>query len=79
MVYNQKIAELWNQMVTQVATDNKISRCQASSLALQGLLFLDDVEKSGAVLPPVLLFKDLEQDILDTIFRELNNTCVAAT
>ncbi len=67
-------------MVTQIATDNKISSCQASSLALQGLLFLDDVEKSNAApaISNKIQFKDIELDLLDTIFRELNNSCVQA-
>lgn len=80
MAHNQQVADLWNQMVRKLADDNRISRCQASSLALQGLLFLDDVERSNAAprITGKLPFKDLEIDVLDTIFHELNNTCTQA-
>ncbi|GAG17215.1 unnamed protein product [marine sediment metagenome] len=76
MAHNEKIAELWTRMVGQIAADNKISNCQASSLALQGLLFLDDVEKAG--INRGWQFRAVEADVIDTIYEELDKTCSQA-
>lgn len=80
MADQEKLEQIWDRMVEDLAKDNHISKCQASCLALQGLLFLDDVEKENAApaFSSRIKFSDIESALLDTLLRKTCNICSLA-
>jgi len=70
-----KLLEEWRTMIEQIAEENRISPCQASSIAYHSLLILEDLDR----LTKLVDFSVIEHSILEVAMEATCNICLGAT
>lgn len=72
MEEREKVVLEWESFIDRIAETNKISKCQAESIAIQGLLFLDEMDSTRGI------FAQAERAIVQHIYDHLAMTCFHA-